>query len=152
MDASAVGAAVWVTTVVGASLVGDGVVAVGDAVGDGVVGVGLGGGGLVDGLEGGAAALSVGEGVVSVGEGAGLGVEGTWDSVGDGVRVRDGVGSATDRDGVGIETESVRDGAGRLAARSHDAPSSAISERRTRASTRAVSVLPLRAIRAMEAH
>lgn len=137
---------------VGASLVGDGVVAVGEVVGDGVVGVGLGGGRLAVGLEDGTAALSVGDGVVSVGEGEGLGIEGTSDSVGDGVRVLDGVGIATDRDGVGIETESVRDGAGRLAAPSHDAPRSAIPERKTRASARDVSELPLRVIRAMQAH
>ena len=133
---------------VGASLAGDGVVADDGVVGDGGVGVGLGG----DGLGGVTASLCVGGGVVSVGEGAGLGVEGTSDSVGDGVRVRDGVGSPTDRDGVGIETESVRDGAGRLAAPSHDAPRSTIPERRTRPSIRDVSELPLRAIRAMEAH
>jgi hypothetical protein len=137
--------------VVGATLVVVGVIAVG------VLGVGLGARGLVDGVRGVAVVLSVGVGVVAVGDGGdgeGLGVDGGSDSVGDGVLVRvlEGVGSATERDGVGIEMESDPDGRGRLAPPSHDDARTAIVESATSASARDLTDLPLRAMCAIEAH
>jgi hypothetical protein len=135
--------------VVGATLAVVGVVGVAEVgVSDGELGVGLGAGGLVDGVSGEAAD---GVGVVALGENVGgeaLEVEGTADAVGDGVRVRvlDGVGSETVRDGVGIETDSDPDGRGRLAPPSHDDARTAIVESATSASAQVVNGLPLGAI------
>jgi hypothetical protein len=113
--------------------------------------VGL-GGDVFDGLGGVTAAFFVGDRVDAVADGERLGVEGISDSVGVGPRVRDGVGSATDRDGVGIDTEIEREMSGRSAPPSHDDTRTANEE--TEASTRARNLdeLPLRVIRLIEAH